>query len=91
MAWGVEGYVVSFIAPHSLTARPLVISPDDVLTVENRSRDALDVSVDGRMVCEIGPGASVSGSFVAHAGTLAQLPGASFYQRLNEKFGRLAN
>ncbi len=29
MAWGVEGYVVSFIAPHTLTARALVVAPDD--------------------------------------------------------------
>ena len=37
MAWGVEGYVVSFIAPHTLTARALVVAPDDVLEVVNRS------------------------------------------------------
>ena len=29
LAWGVEGYVVSFIAPHSLTARTLVVAPND--------------------------------------------------------------
>ncbi len=28
LAWGVEGFVISFIAPHSLTARPLVAAPD---------------------------------------------------------------
>ena len=39
MAWGVEGFVVSFIAPHSLTARALVVAPDDVLTVSNCSRE----------------------------------------------------
>ena len=27
LAWGVEGYVVSFIAPHTLTARALVVAP----------------------------------------------------------------
>src|SRR5215470_1674748 len=26
LAWGVEGYVVSYIAPHSLTARALVVA-----------------------------------------------------------------
>jgi NAD+ kinase len=36
LAWGVEGYVVSFIAPHTLTARPLVVAPDDVLCVVNQ-------------------------------------------------------
>ena len=30
MAWGVDGFVVSFIAPHSLTARALVVAPQDV-------------------------------------------------------------
>ena len=27
LAWGVKGYVVSYIAPHSLTARALVVAP----------------------------------------------------------------
>ena len=36
LAWGVEGYVVSFIAPHTLTARALVVAPGDVLSVTNR-------------------------------------------------------
>ena len=27
LAWGVEGFVVSFIAPHTLTARALVVAP----------------------------------------------------------------
>ena len=31
LAWGVEGYVVSFIAPHTLTARALVVAPGDEL------------------------------------------------------------
>ena len=35
LAWGVEGYVVSFIAPHSLTARALVVAPHDLLTIDN--------------------------------------------------------
>ena len=48
MAWGVEGFVVSFIAPHSLTARALVVAPRDRLTIYNRSREPLDVAVDGR-------------------------------------------
>ena len=48
LAWGVEGYVVSFIAPHTLTARPLVVAPDDVLSVTNAAgRDPVDVVLDG--------------------------------------------
>lgn len=91
MAWGVEGFVVSFIAPHSMTARALVVAPDDRLTIYNRSREPLDVAVDGRPVGEIPAGESIAARFVHDIGTLAQLPGSSFYRRLREKFGRLAS
>jgi NAD+ kinase len=90
MAWGVEGFVVSFIAPHSMTARALVVAPDDRLTIYNRSREPLDVAVDGRPVGEIPPGETIEARFFHDVGTLAQLPGSSFYRRLREKFGRLA-
>jgi NAD+ kinase len=91
MAWGVEGFVVSFIAPHSMTARALVVAPDDRLTIHNRSREPLDIAVDGRPVGEIEAGASIHAHFAHDIGTLAQLPGSSFYKRLREKFGRLAS
>lgn len=90
MAWGVKGFVVSFIAPHSLTARTLVAAPQDRLEIHNRSREPLDLSVDGRPVGELAPGAKIDARFTDDAGTIAQLPGSSFYLRLREKFGRLA-
>jgi NAD+ kinase len=90
MAWGVEGMVVSFIAPHSLSARALVIAPDDVLTLQNCSHGALDVSVDGRPAAEIAPGETIEARFVDDVATLAQMHGSSFYRRLREKFGRLS-
>jgi NAD+ kinase len=91
MAWGVHGFVVSFIAPHSLTARALVIAPTDVLSIHNRSREEpVDVSVDGRPVCELAAGETLEARFVNGQGSLAQLPGSSFYSRLREKFGRLS-
>ena len=80
MAWGVEGFVVSFIAPHSLTARAVVVAPDDVLTVHNRSESAVDVALDGRPAFEIAPGGMISAGFVREATDLALLPGSSFYQ-----------
>ncbi len=91
MAWGVEGFVVSFIAPHSISARALVVAPDDRLTIFNRSRESLDVAVDGRPVGEIAAGGRIEARFVNDVGTIAQLPGSSFYRRLREKFGRLAS
>jgi NAD+ kinase len=91
MAWGVKGFVVSFIAPHSLTARALVAAPGDRLRVHNRALEALDVAVDGRPAGEIAPGGAIDARFVDGVGTIAQLPGSSFYRRLREKFGRLAS
>jgi NAD+ kinase len=91
LAWGVEGFGVSFIAPHSLTARALVVAPDDMLTVSNQGREAVDVSVDGRPVCEIAPGEDIHSGFEPRAASLAQLPGSSFYRRLRAKFGRLSS
>lgn len=91
LAWGVEGYVVSFIAPHSLTARALVVSPTDVLEVHNRSLEPVDVSIDGRPAGELSPGEALASRFVREAADLAQLPGSSFYLRVRERFGRLAS
>ena len=91
LAWGVSGYVVSFIAPHSLTARALVVAPDDELTINNASREEpVEVHVDGRPACELPAGEDIHVEFAQVYGTLAQLPGASFYHRLRERFGRLA-
>jgi len=91
LAWGVAGFVVSFIAPHSLTARALVVAPDDLLTINNRSREEpVEVHVDGRPVVELQPGEDVHVEFARSSALLAQLPGASFYHRLRERFGRLA-
>ena len=91
MAWGVEGFVVSFVAPHSLTARALVVAPGDLLTINNASREEpVEVHVDGRPTCDVPPGEDVHIEFGGSHGTLAQLRGASFYHRLRERFGRLA-
>lgn len=91
LAWGVAGYVVSYIAPHSLTARALVVAPKDTLKVKNAaSRDSVEVAVDGRPVGELATGNEATVEFRPEAGLLAQLPGSSFYHRIREKFGHLA-
>jgi NAD+ kinase len=90
MAWGVEGYVVSFIAPHTLSARALVVAPDDVLQVTNESaEEPVDVTTDGRTVCTLAPQERVEVRFRHDVALLAQVAGASFYHRLRDKFGRL--
>jgi len=91
LAWGVKGYVVSYISPHSLTARALVVAPGDVLSVGNAAgREPVDVAIDGSQVATLAPGATLDVRFVDAVSKLAQLPGTSFYHRIREKFGHLA-
>ena len=91
LAWGVEGFVVSFIAPHTLTARSLVVAPGDVLEVRNRSRaEEVDMTTDGQMVAPLPAGGTVAIRFEKGRALLAQAPGATFYHRLRDKFGRLS-
>jgi NAD+ kinase len=91
LAWGVKGYVVSYIAPHSLTARALVVAPTDVLTVGNApDREPVEVALDGTEFGELASGEELEISFVDSAGRLAQLAGTSFYGRIRDKFGHLA-
>ena len=91
LAWGVEGYIVSFIAPHTLTARTLVVAPGNRLEVTNRSSsDEVDVITDGREVGTLPPEGSIPIRFAHRQALLAQAPGATFYHRLRDKFGRLS-
>jgi NAD+ kinase len=91
LAWGVKGYVVSYISPHSLTARALVVAPSDVLHVDNApEREPVEVAVDGVKVADLAAGASLEVRFIDSVSRLAQLPGTSFYGRIREKFGHLA-
>jgi NAD+ kinase len=91
LAWGVKGYVVSFIAPHTLAARALVVAPGDALHVRNAAgREPVEISLDGEAAGELAPGAELEIRFEESVSRLAQLPGANFYHRIREKFGKLA-
>jgi NAD+ kinase len=91
VAWGVEGYVVSYIAPHTLTARTLVAATSDVLVVRNDAvEEPVDVETDGRRVCTLEPGQTMEVTFEDRPALLAKVSGTGFYDQLVEKFGRLA-
>ena len=85
-----EGFVVSFIAPHTLTARALVVAPGDALHVVNAAgRDPVEIELDGDHTSQLAPGEEIEVRFADAVGSLAQNEGASFYHRIREKFGRL--
>ena len=91
LAWGVKGFVVSFIAPHTLATRALVVAPDDPLLVRNAAgREPVEISLDGASAGELEPGAEIEMRFEESVSKLAQLPGSNFYHRIREKFGKLA-
>jgi NAD+ kinase len=91
VAWGVEGYIVSYIAPHTLTARTLVAATSDVLVVANLAEEEpVDVETDGRRVCTLEPGQDLEVHFEDRPALLAKVSGTGFYDQLVEKFGRLA-
>src|SRR4029079_19772443 len=70
LAWGVKGYVVSYISPHSLTARALVVAPGDVLHVDNvPEREPVEVAVDGGKVADLSPGAELEVRFLDSVST----------------------
>jgi NAD+ kinase len=86
----VAGCVVSFIAPHTLTARALVVAPTDTIEVGNEAgRDPVELALDGELAATIPPGESVEIHYREGVGRLAQLPGSNFYRRVGEKFGML--
>jgi NAD+ kinase len=91
LAWGIEGFTVSLIAPHALSARALVAAPDDGLRVVNEGRDPVDIVVDGIPTGELGPREVAEIRFRPGVAGLAQLPGESFYRRFREKLLQLTS
>jgi NAD+ kinase len=74
-----------------LTARALVVAPDDELLVRNAAgREPVGISLDGEEAGELEAGAELEMHFEESVSKLAQLPGANFYHRIREKFGKLA-
>ena len=84
---GLEAMAVTFIAPHSLHARPLVVPRGPDVTVVNRTPDVdVTVLVDGRRVTEVPPGGQVSVRLAAQRSLLATLPETTFFGRYRETF-----
>jgi NAD+ kinase len=87
LVWGLDAMVITFIAPHSLHARPLVVPRSSDLVVENRTPDVpVTVLADGHRLSDLGPGASVAIRLGPKRMRLATLPGATFFTRYRDTF-----
>jgi NAD+ kinase len=84
---GLDALAVTFIAPHSLHARPLVVPRGLAVTVQNVTADvSAAVLVDGHQVGELAPGDEISISLSEQRSLLATLPETTFFGRYRETF-----
>jgi NAD+ kinase len=87
MMWGLEAMAMTFVAPHSLHARPLVVPKGLDLTVTNRSAEhAVTVLVDGHAVGDLRRDESLSVGLGDQTTCLALLPEVTFFSRYREVF-----
>jgi NAD+ kinase len=87
MMWGLEAMAITFVAPHSLHARPLVVPRGPDLTVTNQTAEhAVTVLVDGNTVGELGSGDSLSVGIGDETSLLAVLPEITFFTRYHDVF-----
>jgi NAD+ kinase len=84
---GIDAMAITFIAPHSLEARPLVVPRGAELTVRNASADVgAAVLVDGHRSGDLAPERSLSIRLGEERSLLATLPETTFFGRYRETF-----
>jgi NAD+ kinase len=87
LMWGLEAIALTYVAAHSLRARPLVIPPGSDVIVWNRSADVeAGVLVDGRRVSTLGKADRAVVRIAAERSLLATLPEATFVRRYRQSF-----
>jgi NAD+ kinase len=89
LVWGIDAMVLTFVAPHTLHIRPLVVPRGPGLVITNRSR-GLEATVlaDGQPVGPLPEEASVSVRLGPDRSLLATLPEVTFFGRYAATFGR---
>ena len=87
LVWGLDAMAITFVAPHSLNARPLVVPRDDELIVWNRTADVPATAlVDGHRVGDLAPGGRAVARLGEQRSLLASLPEVTFFSRYSRTF-----
>ena len=87
LVWGLDAMAITFVAPHSLHARPLVVPRGQALRVTNRTSGiGATVLADGQPVHELAPGDEVEARFADQWSRLATLPESTFFSRYRRTF-----
>lgn len=88
LVWGLDAMVLTFVAPHSLHIRPLVVPRGPEVTVTNRSVDVpTTVIVDGHAIGSLEPGDSARIRVGERQSLLGTLPENTFFTRYAATFG----
>jgi NAD+ kinase len=88
LVWGLDAMAITFVAPHSLHVRPLVVPRGRDLTVTNHTAGVrAAVLVDGHVFTELGEEGSVEVGLGPQRTLLATLPERTFFRRYRETFG----
>jgi NAD+ kinase len=84
---GLDAMAVTFIAPHSLHARPVVVTRGEDVEVRNRTPDVrVAVLVDGHAFAEVEPGAAATVRLGDRRALLGTMPETTFFGRYRETF-----
>ncbi len=87
LMWGLEAMAMTFVAPHSLRARALVVPRGLDLRITNRSKELpVTVLVDGHAVGELERGGQIAAAVGPDCCRLAVLPEVTFLTRYHEVF-----
>ena len=87
LMWGLDALTITFIAPHSLHARPVVIPRDRPVDIRNVTRDIpLALIADGHRFGDLKPGQGLSVRLGEQQSLLATLPDATFVTRYKGAF-----
>jgi NAD+ kinase len=89
LVWGLDAMVLTFVAPHAIHIRPLVVprGPDVVVTNLTAGLETT-VLVDGQQVGMLANGDQAIVRVGAQPSLLATLPEATFFSRYAATFGR---
>jgi len=87
LVWGLEAMALTYVAAHSLRARPLVIPPGADVIVWNRTEGVeAGVLVDGHRVATLGKAERAVVRIGPERSLLATLPEATFVRRYRQSF-----
>jgi NAD+ kinase len=87
LVWGLDAMAVTFVSPHSLHARPLVVPRGLELTVRNvTARQPAKVIADGVPLGELGSDREATVRLGERRALLALLPEMTFFHRYRETF-----